>query len=231
VNELRHTIENFENRLTSDNLRLSERYIESKVKIRLPTALVSAHGQPNDFMAVYQRFSEYGHFVPTIEFNPNSDLFYHASNSENEAMFVNTVKLIEMQECVISSNVWLYSFEDFVSATPNLVYFSPAKSRCELLGTLRAVADRKVGIPVRNDSASLHELPNKMIQGTPRVMDSIANSERNVVGNRTDIINAQAYLSGIGIILGDKCIKGIGVAERLNSEIQIVDVLFGPFNF
>ena len=33
ANKIRHTIECFKNRLTSDNLRLSERYVKSELKI------------------------------------------------------------------------------------------------------------------------------------------------------------------------------------------------------
>jgi hypothetical protein len=57
VGEIRHTIERFKSGLTCDNLRRSERYIESQLECLVCLRMVLGYGDPYDFIAAFQRLA------------------------------------------------------------------------------------------------------------------------------------------------------------------------------
>jgi len=169
VNEFRHFIEGFKNRLTSENLRLSERYIKSKLKALVRLSMVGGSGYVYDFVAAFERHRSFGECDLPSRPEDNAPAVERYGSCEHEPMLVNTVELVDMPEGIVPSDVRLYRTQDFFSANRHLVYFSLANGRCILLGTF---ADREVSVLVGSTTASIDQLPNKMVKGTPEIVNA-----------------------------------------------------------
>lgn len=59
IDKLFHFLERFKNRLTFDNLRLSERYIKSELKILVGLLVVGRCGDSHNFIAAYPEVSAF----------------------------------------------------------------------------------------------------------------------------------------------------------------------------
>ena len=227
ANEVSHMVERFKNRLTSDNLRLSERYIKSELKALVRLSMVGGSGHVYDFIAAFERHRSFRECdLPSGSENNAPAVERHGSR-EHEPMLVNTVELMDMPEGIVSSDVRLYRTQDFFSAHRHLVYFSLANGRCILLGTF---ADGEVSVFVRSSTASFDQLPNKMVEGTPEIVNGISDHQVDFVGDGLNTADIKSYMLNLSFRLDSKRIR-LRVAEHANPAIQITDVLFGPFNF
>jgi hypothetical protein len=85
---------------------------------------------------------------------------------------------------------------------------------------------------VGRTARSFNKLPHEMIQGTPKIMDSVTNNERDRVWNglNFDYVERCVIDGGHGVRLGPKSVWLI-LDENLDSCIKVTDVLFGAFNF
>ena len=227
VNEVRHLIERFKNRLTSDNLRLSERYIQSQLKPLVCIRMICGCGNSHDLVIGLQRLLD-------DEIKPNcSDSSINAKGTRSnccgydEPVFIGAVELVDIPERIVATNVCLYCKQHFFAANAHLVYFSLTNGRCVLLGTL---ADREVGVPIRATASSFNELTGKMVERAPHVVDGIADCQCNFVWDGVNAGNIQSYVRNLTVLLDAKRI-GLRIAEGADSTIQVSDVLFGPFNF
>lgn len=182
INKFRHLLKCWNDRLTFDNLRLSERYIKSQLEIIVRLSVVGFRGKVDDFIAHHER-----HFGPTLEGNDNSSASIHrpfaktAACGNEDAVLVDAVQFMDIPKSAVPTCVRLYREQDFFRANPYLVYFSLADSRCVLLGGL---ADRKVGFPIGGTFSCLDQLPSKMIEGASEIMNGIADNDGEIIGNR-----------------------------------------------
>src|SRR5437667_1425655 len=230
ANKIRHTIECFKNRLTSDNLRLSERYVKSELKILMRFSAVCGCGNINDLIASFQRHRSFGECDFPSGTKNDSPIVESGHDSGNQAMLVPTVKLMDVPQSVVPTHVRLYRTEQFFRTGAHLVYFSLTNGRCVLLATLRTIADREISVFVRAASTSLDKLPREMIQRTSQVVDGISDYQCEVCRDRLNSSDLQSYVTNCRLFLDAKCIR-LRVAEGTDGGIQITDVLFGPFNF
>jgi hypothetical protein len=90
----------------------------------------------------------------------------------------------------------------------------------------------KVGAFVGRTAPSFNKLPHEMIQGTPKIMDSVANNERDSVWDGLDLSDVKRRVLNCGyrVRLGPKSVRLI-LDENLDNCIKVTDELFGPFNF
>jgi hypothetical protein len=229
ADKLRHMVERFKNRLTSDNLRLSERYINSELKVLVASSLVSRSGDVRDFIACYQR-AKFSREVDCYSF-PDAGLkvVHGGSDCQQDAMLVDDIEIVEMQERIVRGHVRLYSTESFCRARANHLYVSLAAGGGILLDGL---ANREIRVPVRSSAASLNELPNKMVQRTSQIVDCVTNNKCDVTWDGIDAGSIEGCVLNFGyrVRLGSDCI-GFRFPENVNPSIQVYDVLFGPFNF
>jgi len=225
--EIGHMIQRRKNGLSFGNLRLSERYIKCELEILVLFSLVGRCGNVYDLVAAFQ-----GEKCILIEPNHvasqtvNGPRLHTGRDSDQQSMLVESVKLMDKPECVISSHVTLGIADDFLRSCIHSLYYSSGEGRCVFLGGL---ADRKVRVNTRRPSRSIDQLPRKMIQGTPEIVDGIADDQSYGVRDRLDIFDAQRSVLDFRLLLGGNCV-GLGFAEGSNSNIQVSDVLFGPFN-
>lgn len=229
ANQIGHLMERFKNRLTRDNLRLSERYIKSELQI---LALLRV-GQSHHFIASMKGLPDNSHReherIPNNVHAPRVRLH---RNCQYESVLIDAVEFVDMPERTIASDVRLYTADEFLRFGMDLLYFSLANGRCILLGTLLQIilTDREVRILPGGSAISLDKLPSQMIKGASQVVDSISDDCANLVGNRLDAVDIEGYVRNLRYVLGPQSI-GFRIAEGSDSNIQIADVLFGPFNF
>ena len=226
VHKIRHTIERFNNRLSSDNLRLSERYINAELKLLLSGSFIGRNGNICNFIAEFQR----ARFLPernrhSTDISPPTA--YECRDSDQESMFVSDVEFMEIPKRVVSSRVRLYRANDFFRARSHHLYFSLADGRCIFLGGL---ANRKIGISVRGAATSFNKLPNKMVEGTSQIMNGIAEDQRDFVWDGTDFRDIKRHVLNFRLFLDSENIR-LSITEGADLRVQNLNVLFGPFNF
>jgi len=230
LNEVHHLLERINNQLAFGNLRLTERYIDSELKIMVRLSVVGAGRDIYDLIAYYQ-WQEPVFVEPKslAQSEINSPFIHRCDNGKQEPMLVTNIELMEQPERHIHSVVWLYRFEDVSRIFRDLLYFSIAHHRCVLMGSL---ANRKVGVLVRLPATQLDKLPSEMVKGTPQIVDCVSEYERNVVRDGLDLgyIKRRVLKRGYRVRLGTDSVRFIR-EESLDCRIEITDVLFGPFNF
>jgi hypothetical protein len=227
IYEVCHTLERFKNRLTSNNLRLSERYSKSELEILVACSVISGCGDIDDFVATFQKNRGLTPSNGPIGPNNNVPTIDSCGDGEKKAMLVDSIQLMDMPESIVATTVRLYRKQHFFSGNGHLVYFSLANGRCVLLRTL---ADGEVGIFVRSSASCLDKLPSQMVERTSKVVENIPNNWGEVVWGGVDAADVQSYVLNLRLFLNAECIR-FRIAEGANSNIQITDVLFGPFNF
>ncbi len=238
--KLCHLMQRFDNRLALDNLRLVERYIEMEFHILLHFRMLDGV----DFVASIERDRSYAlqssnkseRGTIGLVSESDSDLtpfrWRHASRrirdagGQQQTVLVNLVKLMETPERIIPSFVWFERVESFYDILPKSLYFSTNVGRHVFRGTV----NNGELIPTSFLSGSQGKRVSNMVKGTSQVMKNIPNGvesfERNV-RNATEIITA---FSNFQIVLDRDCIW-LGLPESLKGRMQILDVLFGPFDF
>ncbi len=190
--KISQTIQRFNQRLTLENLRLAERYIEEKLVILVCFRIgVSQY----DCLAYFERFGV-GVLSPSREFSqgignngtgfrPRFDVHGiahmcgavpHACNEQS--VFVEVVKLVESPEIIVPTFIGLQDKDVFFNHWADFTYFSLQCLRCHLLGTLK---HRKPDPPESflSDSraVSYDELHNQVVERGPQVLNRIPSNK------------------------------------------------------
>ena len=233
VHKIRHTIQRFKNRLTSDNLRLAERYINSELEILVRFTAIGRVGQVYDVTAHLKRNSG-----PLSECNflASSDheipLAVTCSEGYQNSMFVEPIQFVNVPQRVIPTETRLHLTQDFVSTREHLVYFSLTNGRCIFLRTIGIAANREISVFPWCSSSCFNKLPSKVVESTSEVVDSVSDNHREIWWDSLDALDIKRSVLNCGhwVWLGSDCVRLIS-RECLDSSIQLTDVLYGPFNF
>jgi len=251
--KIRELMERFEQRLTLDNLRLAERYIKAELHLLIHFGI---RGVDKQFVASFQRAH---HGIGLKEEMPSRgdgdgivrngllglpNQLLQASTcmgteintpeggtdgNQHQAVFVDVVKFAEYPELVSLSSLVRFGCVDCVyGILPHALYLSIA------LGfVFRGVGptDREVDKVFGGGLARSGQmkLVGQVVESTSKVLDHITSDEQDVcrhVLNTHDIVD---QLSRLRIVLGPDSIW-LGSEERLPCDIEISDVLFGPFD-
>lgn len=229
ANKVRHIIDRFKNRLAFNNLRLAERYINSELKILVCLSLVGRSGNIGEFIAEYEN-AGYLRERQCHSIDRNVPSFEKHNSSKHESMLVNNIELADMPERIIPSYVRLHSLDDFLRTGADFLYFSATHGRCVFLKTIRTTENREEGVFIGDATVSLDELPCKMVECTSQIMNGITKNDRDGSGNRLRPSDIKRCVLDYRVRLGSDCVR-LGTNESLDSQVQISDVLFGPFNF
>lgn len=219
-----HALEALEDGISSKNLRISERYIRSEINIAV-RCRVSIFGKPQDFMADF-------YALPRTEINQSNfgilepKAVERTSHGYQEAMLVNTVNLMDVPQGLVVSRLRLDAFEDWLRPRMDALYFSLANGRTVLLSGL---ADREIGISIRNSSTGFDQLPCEMIESASEVVDTISQNERNLRWNCLHALYNDANVFNLRVRLWSQRVE-VTVEEGCDSSLEITDVMFGPFN-
>jgi hypothetical protein len=237
-------------RLSLENLRLGERYVEGKLNI-LVRFKVPFHGKDRIALLGGQQIAATG-MKPCgslrqgmTQFNVagkesfqdsaaslNSEVTYADSGDYQEAVLIDIVKLIESPERTVPSLVRLGSPQRIFDSLNDGLHFSFRFGHI-LLETLKVFEDRE-GRPLfrlgPRSAANLNELPPQIVESASQIVGSIAIGEQNLLGNIPPLVQKPDSDILFDIILGNSCI-GLRAEELNPFEIEFTDVLFGPFDF
>ena len=154
----------------------------------------------------------------------------HACNEQS--VFVEVVKLVESPEIIVPTFIGLQDKDVFFSHWADFTYFSLQCLRCHLLGTLK---HRKPDPPESflSDSraVSYDELHNQVVERGPQVLNRIPSNKGDDLRDRLKTRNIMSSLRDLRVMLSRDFIRVGWAKERRNFDIQITDVLFGPFDF
>lgn len=124
VYKVSHMIERFKNRLTSDNLGLAERDVNSELECLVRLSVICKRGNSHDFIALFQGFASFveGDLPPRL----NNDLppLEDRGDGKDESVLVVAVKLVDVPERIVPSRARLYLAHDCFRAGAHLLYFS-----------------------------------------------------------------------------------------------------------
>lgn len=227
VNNIRHAMKRFHNRLTLDNPRFIERYIKRELQL----VILFRIGDINEeFCAYLQREQAVSGdnikpFAAASLGRPDTNRAESAAVRNQSAVLVSIVKSMETPKRVIPTLIWFDRIDRVHGLLPHALYFS-ARFGFVFHG---AIGNRKSSdADPWSTASSDHELPRKMIKGAPHILKGVSRNASDVRGSlfsAGDVIN---QLSCLRITLSSDSI-GVGLSESPNCLVQLVDVMFGPF--
>jgi hypothetical protein len=224
LNFLRKLQQRWDNRLTFDNLRLGERYFKEGLHIYV---CFKVSRNPQKFVAHLHR-------TPSkLKYPPALKTFVEILTSDNrnnqKSVLVDIVKMVEAPKRVIPTFVWFDRVDSFFSRLPHGTYFS---SLAELV-SLGVTEDRKAYLPPRRVPLS----PNnkricEIVQDPPKVVDGVAQDRRKLQWNIPHARHIKNQIARLRLTLTSNNIRlGIAPQKGTDFELQVTDVLFGPFDF
>lgn len=243
VDETRRLMKRFNNRLTLDNLRLSERYLNGELHVlvdfrdRENTKHIASFERepPNAGFEKHLRIVSFGNiFQHSKELIPNSGDFplRHAmepilrTDSEQQSVLVDVVKLMDLpKDFAAPSRVRFDLQECFYRVRLKTLFYSP-NSGFEFLG---AISNREINTIKRAGriSSDANQPIGEMIKGATQILDSISSDLRNVDRNRFNIPQCVNAVESIRCVLGKDWIRV--TFEASPSFFNIENVFFGPF--
>lgn len=237
-------MEEHNNWLAPDNLRLSERYFNGEMHLVLHVRF----GDTGEYVACFQvegggrrllqeggicDFGRDGKDAQEISRDVPYLAWGHAvqdilrTNREQQAVLVNVVKAVELPENFSGrSSVCFDRRQRFYSVMPQALFNSP-KSGFKFLG---ALSDREVNLlsGVCRGRAKGDQVVGQMVKSAPEVMDGVSGDKGNVGWDRSstdEFINA---LASVRIVLGLEWICA-STDKSVPRHLEIEDVFFGPF--
>jgi hypothetical protein len=245
INQIRHLMKRFDDRLTLRNLRLAERYVKAELELLIHFCV---RGVPEDFVAHLHRaeflvgpeedrqgwvlppvgvnFGELtgvksGHVTPKIEASEPAD------DGHEQAVLVGLVEFVDLPERVVPTLVRLGGVESIYCRLRHSMYLS------SLLGFVfrGGVEDREVDIEERPGipSTGQNELIGEVVESAPKVLNGIAGNGRELPRDGRDTRHVIDQLSRVRIVLGSDSIR-VFVKEGGLCDLQLLDVVFGPFD-
>jgi hypothetical protein len=142
-------------------------------------------------------------------------------------MLIDQVKSVETPKCVIPTLVWFDSVDLVYGVLPHAPYLSKLSGFVFRGG----VEDRKVHVSegAGPSGSYLDELIGQVIEGAPEVLQDVASDGGDINVNVLDTDQVVDGLSRLRIALGSDYV-GVGVEKGFEGNIQLLDVLFGPFD-
>jgi len=235
ADKISHTMQRFNQRLTLANPRFVERYLSGELHL-----LVYLTGRRDEqYIAHFERLSTGG--PPTEASGARSDFrWQHAhavevrkgidahkchASSDQQTVLVDNVKFIETPENVITSLVRFGKPDSVLRGLAHQLYFS-ARMGFVFLGSL---INRKRNVSIRLVTGGNHKLVSEMVKRRAQVEEDLARNEgecaRNCLGLSDHIMDCSALRIALGVEE-----VWVGFNEGCHGELQVADVLIGPFN-
>lgn len=243
TNQTERLLQRFEDRITLANPRFVERYIKSEINVLVDFRV---RGIDEQYIACFQRehleargnvdilsdFQNKGLSVPLQERRASVanvcpvlvdvEASQRRAGSDQQAMFVDSIQLMEFPEGFIPSFVRLEVRDDLLSRWGHATYLS----RKVGLADLGRIKDGK-----RCEGRGFFAVrTDEIVERSPQILQNVASKEHSVSRNVGNLRHVIDRLSGLRIALGSEFI-GIGVLEPDEFLFEILDVLVGPFDF
>ncbi len=169
-------------------------------------------------------FSYFPHFVFHLYAHNRSVL----NDREQQLVLVENVELVHGPDGIIPSVIRLYLGHDEIDECRILGIYLPARHN-----TFKLVSrgmDGELRIIVNGSRSVLGErLDPCMVESTPEIVDGISYHEADFAGRSSVSKLVLNELASSLLIKLDR--SDVGIFERSSSNINVSDVLIGPFNF
>jgi len=239
IAELNHR---FKKRLTLDNPRFVQRYLESELHFLV---FFSIGEIDEKFAASFERAHIVGGSEESVQngnISPKS-FFKHRygdgteinapdgrPNGNNEAVLVDIVKSVEGPKVIsIPTFVWFERANRIDSVLPHALYFSN-KAGFKLFGATRDGEACIVPVAFKPPGADQVQLLSEVIERTSEVMEDVTGDSRDIGGDGGDALDVINQLSRLRIALSSDFV-GFGIEKDAECRLKVSDVFFGPFNF
>jgi len=246
ANDFRHTMKRFNNRMTFNNLRLSERYFKGEIHVLVHFRL----GNNGEYVASLQREYDVGRLCAEkhrilggsigIEFNSQEPAFSvsnsawrHAlesvrrTNGDQQFVLVDNVKGMEMPENLSGpSSVWFDIVNRFFGILPHSLY-SSALLGYVFVGVLSNGEVRLPQIFRSNSGRDRHNVIGQVVESRTQGMDCITDDQREAGFDRTYVSEVVSAISSLRIVIGLDSITVL--TKEVPCLLEVVDVYFGPF--
>lgn len=249
ADQIEHVLNRFQQRFTLDNPRLADRYLKAELHLVIRFRI---GGVDEEFVARFEREQpirrsdqDGGERRPegggvesgavaqerqhASEHGPaDIDRTETASNGEQQAVLVGVVQFLELPEEIVPSLVRIRRVDGLKGLLPDAMYFSP------LVGFVLTsrLEDGVLGVPMWPivSPADRDQVVGEVVEGSMEVVDRIASDGGDLHRDILDAGDVVNELARFRITLGADSI-GLGVVERSERGIQVLDVLLGPVNF
>jgi hypothetical protein len=249
VNKMARLMKEWKNRITLDNLRLSERYLKGEIELLIQFRSVLPDNTGNlcavlkywkpfarrDGDGIFNLREQTGGLLNLREqifeermlgSKAKAKLPHAICDDEQEAVFVDIVKVVELPEVVIPTLVWLDGIDETYDVRAHSLYFS--RRFGFVFG--RSFTDGKAGGFSGTLPIGLNQLPGQMVEAAPQLVDGLTGNQGKFSRRLGANLNPKNSLSGLRICLAEESIW-VGFAKGLQPTFKITDVMFGPFDF
>jgi hypothetical protein len=254
INQIHQMLKEWEDWANTDTFRFVERYTEFKCHILIRFRMGRF---PAEFIAILHRgFAEHGvnadggkkinHRLlgklggKFLEHSWRDAMcFILSTNSEQESVFVDIVKVVQAPERPVSREHFTRTFVRFdcadkvYSVLPQALYFSNSFGFVLRGGRVNRETDFRI---LNTRTPRVEELTDYVIKGAPQISQHIPNNSGDFWRNglrAMDVINQlprlRVALSANVISIG--VTKSLSVNEPIDSRLQVTEVLFGSLNF
>jgi hypothetical protein len=230
IDQINKVLERYQNRLTPDNLWLSERYVKGELRLIFHVKIAS-----KNYVAVLERFSsagqaESGEPGATVK-NPDvgklGDHCWHANECDEQSMvLVSNVRIVDGPEILALSTLVRFGSANRIYGTLRHALYSSIPLGIVFRGTL---TDRESGIPGVGPAIGGNELVGQVVKSASEVVNHVSSDEPDIGRRDLEVSNFEEAISRRRIALGQDYI-GVSIDEPIPCDLQITEVLFGPFN-
>lgn len=234
VNKVTQMLKDFDERMTLNNLRLSQRYIDGQLRL-----IMHIRFADEEYVAIFERFPDAAWHSETPDARYSSkegccvgDLKHRSlegvESDEQSVVLVGNVQFVDRPEKLIPTLVRKGSVNSVYSTLPHALYSSMS------LGFVfrGKLPDREGGLLTRVVPRNKNELVCEVVESASDVMDNVARSKRDFGGRLSKDSDAMDCLSRLRIVLSDDSLCwGFPVEIIPDDRFQVTDVLVGPFNF
>jgi len=246
-NKAADLMKQWKDRITLDNLRLSERYLKGELDVHI---LFRVIGEPrqDECCAVLSHFKPLTRMsgegiINSLASDVGEDFGDYAagqvegsvtaySDQGQVTVFADIVKLLENPEAIIPTIVRLNSLDVSYCSRSNGLYYSKrlgfvfGRHFVNRKGDLFPVVDGHIG----ELSTGLSKCPHQIVEGASQVMNGICNNEGKRDGGLGMDSPDKDSVPSFRVILGSDFVWA-GVEKTAALPIEITDVMFGPFDF
>jgi hypothetical protein len=250
VNKLDELKKRWNERLTLDNLDLTERYLkfELGVHVHLRYRVLAESGRDSvDFCAIFQRERELGHddadalrrrYLGEIDrgrigvgiknigqsVGVDGVLMRHADGHQ-ELVFVRDVELVEPPERVVLSLIRFGVLDEIHRSLRRSIYFGGVAG----FKSLGALEDWKSVLFADGVTLGPNHLTDEQVEGGAEVVDTISGDgapvERRLLGD----FDPPDQISRIRLVITNGSVRLV-VLEPLVPGLEVTEVMFGPFD-
>jgi hypothetical protein len=243
--------ERWNQRLTLDNLALTERYLKGELRIIVNLRqVVAALGRDfEEYCAIFQRklpvcrantyrqrniwwYDQFGGQVGDVVEGAgkveNEALVCHA-HGHQELVFIRDIELMETPERVVRSLVRLGFLDEVYGCLRRSLYLS-RRTGFKSIGEGYSVFEhREPGIRLDLFPFGTNQLADQQVEGGPEIVDCIADDGTPPERRLGQHSKLKEQIACIRIVIGEDFV-GVGLQEALDQGFEIADVLLGPFD-